>query len=170
MNRLRHVLLAEDDENDVFFMLRAFREVGLPNPIHVARDGQDAIEYLAGDGRYQDRKAFPFPALAILDLKMPRKSGMEVLSWLRRQPLLSALPVMILSSSVNQYDVERAYQLWVNAFLSKPIDTEKRVELTAIIKDFWLNLNQLPAVCVEGLEGAKRLRAEPGFLRFLPET
>ncbi len=158
--RQKHVLLAEDDENDVFFILRAFREAGMTYPVHHAPDGQEAIDYLRGAGQFANRDRHPFPVLLILDLKMPRKSGMHVLGWIRAQPLISALPVIILSSSANRFDIEKAYQLWVNAFLTKPVGTAKRNELAAMIKDFWLDLNQLPAICLDGLDAARLIANE----------
>jgi len=94
------ILVAEDDENDVFFLRRAFLKAGLANPLVAACDGQAAVDYLEGTGVYADRKSYPLPGLLLLDLKMPRKSGLEVLTWLRERPELSQIPVVVLSSSV----------------------------------------------------------------------
>lgn len=141
------LLLAEDDENDVFLLRRALSEANIDNPLFVARDGQEAIDYLAGAGKFADREQHPLPCLFILDLKMPRKTGMEVLQWLRQQPALHALPVLILSSSAQRHDIDRAYALGANAFVVKPGGVQERAALAKVIKEFWLNFNQPPSIC-----------------------
>ena len=152
------VLVAEDDENDVFFLQRAFQQAKIENPMHVVRDGQEAIEYLSGAGDFSDRKTHPLPRLLILDLKMPRRTGLEVLAWLHEQPELHCLPVIVLSSSAQARDIEKAYDLGANAFVVKPAGVEKRVELARLIGAFWLELNEEPLVCSEGVEAARKLR------------
>jgi CheY-like chemotaxis protein len=149
------ILLAEDDENDVLFMERAMKKAGVPHPLRVVCDGQEAIEYLAGEGKYADRAANPLPRLMILDLKMPRKTGMDVLRWLKEKPVLECLPKVILSSSANRRDVERGYRLGANAFLIKPSTVEERVELVKIIHHFWLQLNQPPLIITDGPEAVR---------------
>lgn len=150
------ILFAEDDENDVFFMQRAFAEVDLPHALHVVSDGQEAIDYLSGEEKYIDRKEYPLPSLLILDLKMPRRTGMEVLEWIRGRPDLRSLPVLILSSSAHRHDVERAYALGANAFVAKPSSTEQRTELAHMIKGFWLTFNQSPFL-IEGADVARHV-------------
>jgi CheY-like chemotaxis protein len=157
MNSLPTVLLVEDDENDVFFLQRAFDAAEVRNPLHVATDGQEAIDYLSGAGKYSDRGRFPVPCLLILDLKMPRKTGMEVLQWKREQPILHCLPTVVLSSSAHRYDIERAYRLGANAFVVKPPSTDARSALARFIKGFWLEFNQPPLACTEGIEEAMKL-------------
>jgi CheY-like chemotaxis protein len=152
------LLLAEDDANDVFFLQRAFQQAKVENPLQVVRDGQEAIEYLSGSGRFADRRQFPLPYLLVLDLKMPRKTGMDVLEWLQGQPELRCLPVLVLTSSAHRIDIERAYELGANGFVVKPASLEKRVELAKLIGAFWLEVNESPAVCTEGLEVARQLR------------
>lgn len=105
------ILLAEDDENDVFFMERAFKEAQIANPLIRVKDGEEAIAYLEGSGAYADRIQFPLPYLVLLDLKMPRKNGFEVISWVREQPCLKRLPLVVLTSSKEDPDVNRAYEL-----------------------------------------------------------
>jgi len=146
------ILFAEDDENDVFFMQRAFAEAGLPHTLHVVSDGQEAIDYLSGEEKYTNRKQYPLPSLLILDLKMPRRTGMEVLEWIRGRPELRSLPVIILSSTAHRHDVERAYALGANAFVAKPSSTEQRTELARMIKGFWLTFNQSPFLSTEGAD------------------
>lgn len=137
------ILLAEDDENDVFFLRRAFREAGITNPMAVTRNGQEAIDYLSGSAKLPNEKN-PIPCLMILDLKMPVKTGMDVLEWLREQTDLSGLPVIILSSSAQPHDIDRAYRLGVNAFVSKPSSVEDRLAMAQAINNFWLKFNETP--------------------------
>jgi CheY-like chemotaxis protein len=141
------ILLVEDDENDVFFFQRAMKDAQLQNPLSVARDGLEAIDYLSGNGAFADREQYPLPCLLILDLKMPRKSGLEVLEWLRSEPSLRTLPAIILSSSAQTTDIDRAYQLGANAFVVKPTTVGSRVELLRSIKGFWLQYSRPPAFC-----------------------
>ena len=164
MKSPRSFLVAEDDENDVFFLQRAFQQAKIENPLLVVRDGQEAIDYLSGDGKFSDRNLYPLPHLIILDLKMPRKTGLDVLRWLQEQPELRCLPVLVLSSSAQRTDIERAYELGANGFVVKPASLEKRVELAKLIGTFWLDFNVGPLVCTEGLESARKLREERGGL------
>ena len=143
----RCVLLAEDDPNDVYLLQYAFEQAQVQTPLLTVNDGQEAIEYLSGIGEYSDRIDFPFPRLLILDLKMPRKTGMEVLYWLKQQEVLGCLPTIVLSSSAHPDDVEQAYRLGVNAFLVKPGGTSERTALAKMINDFWLKLNEPPRIC-----------------------
>jgi len=149
VNSRRSFLVAEDDENDVFFLQRAFQQANIENPLHVVRDGQEAIEYLSGVGKFSDRTIHPLPHLFILDLKMPRKTGLDVLGWLQEQPELRCLPVVVLSSSAHRTDIERAYELGANSFVVKPASTQKRIQLAELIKGYWLQFNEPPAVCAE---------------------
>lgn len=153
------ILLAEDDTNDAFFLTRAFREAKIDSLVRVTRDGQEALDYLAGLGGFADRKEFPLPCLVILDLKMPRKTGLDVLAWLRKQPVLKSVPAIVFSSSDHRYDVERAYQWGANAFIVKPSSVQKRLELARLIKGFWIDFNQPPMLCVEGPEVAREIHS-----------
>jgi CheY-like chemotaxis protein len=145
VNSQRSVLVAEDDDNDVFLLRHAFQEAAVENPLYTVEDGQLAIDYLSGTGKYADRLQFPLPYLLILDLKMPRKTGLDVLIWLREVPVLRCLPVMVFSSSAHPADVEAAYDGGANAFVVKPAGTQKRVELVKTLRDFWLTFNEPPA-------------------------
>ncbi|HWD20205.1 MAG TPA: response regulator [Verrucomicrobiae bacterium] len=158
MSLLRQVLLAEDDENDVWFMQRAFEAAGIDNPLQVAEDGEQAIAYLDGQGKFSDRAQFPLPLLMILDLKMPRKTGLDVLTWLRGQEILNCLPVIVFSSSAHPNDVELSYRLGANAFVVKPSSTTRRNDFARMLKGFWLDFNLPPLVCLEGLESARKIR------------
>ncbi len=159
MSHLPSILLAEDDANDVFFLQRAFKEAGIENPLYITRDGQEAIDCLGGAGKYSDRNQYPVPCLLILDLKMPRKTGMDVLEWRRAQTIVQCVPAIVLSSSAHRYDIERAYHLGANAFVVKPPSLEARVNLARVIKAFWLEFNNPPLACTEGIDAAVKLHA-----------
>jgi len=143
------ILVADDDPNDIFLLQRAFRDAAVENPWHAVRDGQEAIDYLSGAGQFADRTLFPLPALLILDLKMPRKSGMDVLQWLRGVPALRHLPTVVFSSSAHPSDVEMAYEHGANGFIVKPSGTKDRLTLIKNLTDFWLVYNQPPPVARE---------------------
>ena|SRR5712671_4671352 len=160
MNKSLGILLAEDDENDVLLLKRAFEAAEIQNPLFIARDGEEAINYLAGVGHFSNRTEYPLPSLALLDLKMPKRSGMEVLQWLRAQPVLNCLPVVIFSSSQHRHDIERAYRLGANAFVVKPVSNESRAQLSRYIKGFWLQFNEPPMLSTEGLEAARKLHSQ----------
>jgi CheY-like chemotaxis protein len=153
------ILLVEDDENDVVLMQHAFKEAGLENPLQIARDGLEAIEFLkrliAPRGPIDDQ----LPCLAIMDLKMPRRNGLDVLQWLRQEPVLRCLPTIMFSSSAHRHDIERAYALGTNSFVVKPASTGQRIEFARHIKDYWLRFNQPPLMCTEGLEAARQVHA-----------
>ena len=140
------ILLAEDDENQVLLTRRAFQQAGLLNPLIAVEDGDQAVAYLKGEGKYDNREEFPLPALLLLDLKMPNKDGFEVLTWIRQQPTLSALRVVVLTTSDRILDVNRAYQLGANSFLTKPIDFRDFVQLTVSIRGHWLWLSKAPEI------------------------
>lgn len=138
------ILLAEDEEDDVLLVKHAFSQAKIPNPLHVVWNGQEAIAYLMGTGVYSNRAEYPLPDLFLLDLKMPRVNGFEVLEWLRQQPGLAALRVLVLTSSEDLHDVNRAYQLGANSFLVKPLDFQDVVQLSRLIQDFWLKASKAP--------------------------
>ena len=140
---MKTILQVEDDENDVFFFQRAMKKAGADNPIQVATDGRQAIDYLQGTGKFSDRELFPLPSLVLLDLKLPHVMGLEVLRWIRQQPG-PAIPVVILSASGEWADISAAYQLGANAVLMKPSEAGKLDEMVRSIKDFWLTQNTLP--------------------------
>ena len=138
------ILLAEDREDDILLIRRAFKQGGITNPLHVVRDGEEVVAYLKGKGRYVDREEYPVPDLLLLDLKMPRMDGFEVLRWIRQQPGLSPLRVVMLTSSEDIRDVNVAYRLGANSFMVKPMDFENVVELGKVLRDYWLKLDKAP--------------------------
>ena len=138
------ILQVEDEANDVFLLQRAFVQAGIVNPVHVATDGQMAIDYLAGRGRFVDRLKYPLPGLVLLDLKLPRRSGREVLEWIRTQPVLFRTIVIVFTSAQYVGDVSLAYELGANSFIIKPVDFGKYVEIARLLKGWWLDCNQFP--------------------------
>jgi CheY-like chemotaxis protein len=113
------VLYVEDEENDVLLLRRALKRAGVTNPLEVVGDGQEAMDYLAGTGRFVDRTHYPTPALVLLDLNLPGRSGFDVLEWMRHQPALVALPVVICTSSISPADREKARHLGATDYLIK---------------------------------------------------
>ena len=137
------ILLVEDDENDVFLFQRAMSKAGMIHPLQVARDGQEAINYLQGAGKFACRAEFPLPCLVLLDLRLPFVMGLEVLRWIRQQ-LRAAPIVIILSSSREEADIAEAYSLGANAYLVKPAQTSELIEMVRVVSDFWLKQNTPP--------------------------
>lgn len=161
------ILQVEDDANDIFFFQRAMEKVGATDPVQVARDGQQAIDYLKGNGEFADRSKFPLPALVLLDLKLPRVMGLDVLKWIREQPGERRI-VVILSASADRSDIAAAYRLGANAFLIKPSEKSKLEELARTIKDFWLTFNCPPTDESDGEgrpEMADGLEGEPWVIQ-----
>jgi CheY-like chemotaxis protein len=138
------ILLAEDEEDYVLLIRRAFEQAKIPNPMHVVWNGQEAIAYLNGEGKYSNREEYPLPDLFLLDLKMPRVNGFEVLKWLRSQPGLAPLRVLVLTSSDAIRDVNEAYKLGANSFMVKPMDFQDFTQLSRFIQDFWLKASKVP--------------------------
>lgn len=138
------ILLVEDNPDDVVLIKRALGRTNLANPVQVVEDGDEAVAYLAGEGPYGDRRQHPLPVLILLDLKLPKRSGHEVLAWIGSQAGLRRIPVAVLSSSGEPSDVNRAYDLGANAYLRKPVVFEELVELVKATNLFWLILNERP--------------------------
>ena len=135
------ILLVEDNEDDVFLMKRALKEAGIANRLLVAEDGEQAIDYLSGAGDFGDREKFPLPMIVFLDLKMPRKSGYDVLKWIRGNEALKALVVVMLTSSEEPRDISRAYREGANSYLVKPPTGDDLVGLAKAFKLYWLERN-----------------------------
>src|SRR5688572_2765868 len=140
---MKTILQVEDDPNDVFFLRKAMKKMGVANPVQVTTDGQQAIDYLHGAGQFADRRKFPLPSLVLLDVKLPYVMGLDVLRWIRAQTG-TPLPVVMLSASAQEADIVAAYRLGANAFLCKPSEASKFEEMVKAIKDFWLTHNTLP--------------------------
>ena len=138
------ILLVEDDSNDVLLIQRAFRKASLSNPLQIVEDGEAAILYLKGEESFADRDRFPLPRLILLDLKLPRKSGFEVLVWLRQQPKFYGLPVVVLTSSKENNDIQQAYLLGANSYLVKPVGFDSLLDMIKTLNLYWFIFNQTP--------------------------
>jgi CheY-like chemotaxis protein len=138
------ILLVEDDANDILLIQRAFQKAGLRNNLKIVRDGEQAIHYLSGQGAYGDRDKYPMPFLVLLDLKMPRVNGFDVLEWIRREPSLKRLLKVVLTSSNVQADVDRAYELGANSYLVKPVEFDEMVHMIQRFEIYWAEINRIP--------------------------
>lgn len=141
---LPHLLLVEDDENDVFFLRRALQSAGAAVQLHVASDGRQALDYLQGRGCFADRALHPLPALVLLDLKVPYVSGLDVLRQIRSDPKLRKLIVVVFTSSSLDSDVAQAYEIGANSFLVKPSRLEEQKELAGLVVRYWVQTNVVP--------------------------
>jgi CheY-like chemotaxis protein len=138
----RALLLVEDNEDDVFLMKRALKSARIVNPLLVVEDGQEALDYLGGAGKFADRDQYPLPAVVFLDLKLPFISGHEVLAWIRRQKQLESTVVIVLTSSNEASDLSRCYALGANSYLVKPPTPEQLDDLAKAFKWYWLEYNR----------------------------
>jgi CheY-like chemotaxis protein len=130
------ILVADDDDNDVCLIKRAFQKAQFENPIRAVKDGEEAISYLRGTEPYTSREHNPPPVLVLLDLKMPRKNGFEVLAWIREQPEFNHLPVVVLTSSQESSDISRAYALGANSYLVKPANFASLVDMMNRLREY----------------------------------
>lgn len=140
-DNLIHILLVEDSPTDVMMTREALEYYKVLNPLHVAEDGVQAMEYLRREGRYRDA---PRPGLIILDLNLPRKSGREVLQELKADAELMTIPVVVLTTSKSEEDVARTYGLHANCYVTKPVDFAKFVDVVRTISEFWFGVVTLP--------------------------
>lgn len=146
MNKIPTVLYVDDDDNDVLLLKHAIRSAQLSLNMQVVNDPEKAAAYLGGQGMYADRKCFPLPELILLDLKMPRMHGLEVLSWIRSQPELKRLVVIVLTASNQASEVNRAYELGANSYLVKPVELEALIEMVKGIGAYWMKLSERPGI------------------------
>lgn len=150
MKREHHtILIAEDEPDDAFLLQRAFRANEITDPIHIVSNGAEAIAYLRGEGKYGDRAVYQFPSFIISDLKMPRQDGFAILEALRSKPEWSVVPMIILSGSADENDIERAYMLCAKAYLVKPASFEELRLLIKKFHDFW-SICETPRVNKDG--------------------
>jgi CheY-like chemotaxis protein len=138
------ILVAEDDAEDAFLVERAFQKADMDVRIHYVRDGQEAMDYLSGAPPYSDRSTHPQPNVLLLDLKLPKVSGFEVLKWLRERQNYARPLVIIFSSSSDQKDVDRAYDLGASFYLPKPPDFEGFMGLLQRLRPYWFESNIFP--------------------------
>lgn len=144
MPNRKAILVADDSAEDAFILRRAFEKAGTQVPLMFVKDGQELIHYLSGDEGYADRAAHPMPRLLLLDLKMPKMDGFDVLRWLQRQPELRRLVVTVLSSSDESRDVNLAYDLGANSYVVKPGSIDGYAKIVEKLRDYWLEVNRPP--------------------------
>lgn len=140
------ILLVEDNEDDVALTLRAFNKINIKNNIIVAGDGEEALDYIFCRGKFKERNPIDLPSVVLLDLKLPKVNGFEVLKAIRENEVTKYLPVVILTSSKEEQDVVNGYSLGANSYLRKPVDFEKFFEAVKTLGIFWLLLNETPNV------------------------
>jgi len=133
------ILVAEDDEDDVLFIKMAFKKTGLPNPLMIAHNGEEVVDYLKGNPPFNNRAVFPLPRLLLLDLKMPRMTGFEVLAWLAAHSEFEHLPAVVLSSSSLEADVDLSRQMGARDYFIKPNDNEQLTNLLLELSARWLS-------------------------------
>ena len=140
----KFILLVEDNPDDEALTLRALKQNRIDNGVVVARDGAEALDYLFGKGKYAGRDLNAMPALILLDLKLPKVDGLEVLKQLRANPLTALLPVAILTSSREENDVIAGYKLGLNSYILKPVDFDQFTEAVRNLGIYWLAINETP--------------------------
>jgi len=137
MNEPFTILVVEDNDNEAILLQKAFKRVGGALAVHFVANGEEAIDYLSGTDQFSDRQTYPEPDLLVMDLKMPRKGGFEVLEWFRNLREGALIPVVILTASENEADVERAYGLGANSYFRKPAAFDEFREMVKVICDYW---------------------------------
>ncbi|MBP3956412.1 response regulator [Gemmata sp. G18] len=140
------ILLVEDNEDDIALTLRAFRKANIANSVVVARDGVEALDYLFGTGTHAGRDATQLPAVILLDLKLPRVDGLEVLRRLRSTPATRMIRTVILTSSKEEQDVSQSYELGACSYIRKPVDFDKFLHAVSTLGVYWLLLNETPPI------------------------
>jgi CheY-like chemotaxis protein len=144
--KVRSVLYVEDDENDAFLLQRAFKQAGISQPLVVVTDGNSAVEYLSQSTADENGAEQTLPCLVLLDLNMPAKSGLEVLTWIRTQSPCSNVPVIMFTSSHQDADIDRAYSQHANGFLVKPNKPDQLLMMIKALRDYWLVQNRGPHI------------------------
>ncbi len=151
MNAPKTILLVDDCENDIFILRAAFKKAGSSFPLQEVHNGEEAVSYLGGKGAYGDRARFPLPTIMLLDLKMPRMNGFEVLGWVRAQPGLKRMAIIIMTASMRRDDIERAFDLGATSFLVKPSSLEALAAMMRCLSD-WVHISHF-ATPVEAVKG-----------------
>lgn len=149
------VLVVEDDDNDILLVEKAFAKAELSNPILAVKDGEQAVAYLLGEGKFADRKQFPLPRLILMDLTMPRMSGLEVLAWLQDHRRFQVIPVVVWTSTQDEEKIRRAYQLGANSVMIKPCQFDEFKKMIRMIGDYWFHLGQCELIKLENGESER---------------
>ncbi len=148
----RPILVAEDEESDAFILRLACRKAGQLRPLVIVPDGQEAVDYLGGQGRYADRSVYPLPALVVLDLKMPRMTGFDVLGWMAARFENNGIPAVVLSSSADESDIAKARRLGAREYFIKPHRLDELVEIARHLEVRWLTATARPASMPAGAD------------------
>src|SRR5665647_2749603 len=135
------ILLVEDNEGDIVLTLEALKEAKVVNGVHVVKDGEAALQYLRKEGIYKNMET---PDLILLDINLPKVDGMEVLTEIKNDVDLMATPIVMLTTSDSEKDILKSYQHHANCFITKPVDFDKFMHVVHMIKDFWIDIVQLP--------------------------
>jgi len=138
---MKPILYVEDDESDATLMRRVFDDVGIKNPLRIVSDGRTAVAYLAHTGSFVDAIRYPRPCLVLLDLRLPDQKGIEVIQWIRGQPALVEVPVIVLTASNQKADIHRSYLIGANGFFVKPNDPDELAEVIRALKEQWLDVS-----------------------------
>jgi len=146
MHRSCTILIVDDDENDIFFVKRAFTEINVHCKFQVMKNGQDAIDYLGGVGEYANRHKYPLPMMILMDLKMPIMDGFQVLIWLRARDGIKVIPTVVFSSSDMPQDITRAYELGANSFMTKSVTYDGLLIKLQTLSQYWLEHCKHPQV------------------------
>jgi CheY-like chemotaxis protein len=150
---LRTILLVEDETSDAKLLLRGFEKTQVLNPIVHLMDGDDALRYLAGKGKFSDRRKYPLPALILLDLKLPGMNGIQLLQWMRIQGEIKRIPVVVLTSDENPDTINAAYDLGANSYLLKPGNPTEIARMVQTIQRYWIKLNEPPQLVMKAEQG-----------------
>lgn len=145
-NNIPTILYVDDDDNDVVLLKHAIRTAQLNFNVRAVNNPEEASAYLDGEGPFADRKCFPMPSLVLLDLKMPRMHGLEVLAWIRAHPMLKRMVVIVLTASNQLSEINKAYELGANSYLVKPVELSLLVEMVRGIGQYWITLNEQPVL------------------------
>ena len=146
MHRQCTILIVDDDENDIFFVQRAFTEINVHCVFQILKNGQEVVDYLSGLGDYADREKYPLPMMVLMDLKMPIMDGFQVLAWLRSRPGLKVIPAIVFSSSDVPGDITRAYELGANSFMTKSVTYDGLLLKLQTLSQYWLEYCKHPQV------------------------
>ncbi|MEE2729873.1 MAG: response regulator [Pseudomonadota bacterium] len=140
------ILLVEDNPDDELLALRALKKSNVPNTVVVTRDGQEALDYIFGEGKFQGRDVRVLPKVVFLDLKLPKLDGLEVLRKIREDKRTKGLPVVLLTSSDEVQDMQAGYDIGVNSYINKPVDFDEFVSQVKLLGQYWLGVNRVPAL------------------------
>ena len=149
------ILIAEDNDDDMFLIERAFKQLGATYQLQPVNDGEEAVQYMMGEGKYADRVAFPYPNFVITDLKMPRKDGLGVLDFLKKNPEWAIIPTVVFSGSCNDDDIKKSYMLGASSYHVKPSGSDAMLHLIRALHTYWTTC-EVPATDSTG----RRLRTK----------